>query len=58
VIEDIPVTVIVLNNGVLGMVAQWQRMFYKNATSLKRNSPDFVKPAEAYGAQGFRVLHP
>lgn len=57
VIEDIPVTVIVLNNGVLGMVAQWQRMFYKKrymAVKLGK-SPDFVKLAEAYGAQGFHV---
>jgi len=57
VIEDIPVTVIVLNNGVLGMVAQWQRMFYKKRyTAVKLGkSPDFVKLAEAYGAQGFHV---
>jgi acetolactate synthase-1/2/3 large subunit len=57
VLEDIPVTVIVLNNGVLGMVAQWQRMFYKKrymAVKLGK-SPDFVKLAEAYGAQGYRV---
>jgi acetolactate synthase-1/2/3 large subunit len=57
VIENIPVTVIVLNNGVLGMVAQWQRMFYKKryvATKLG-TYPDFVKLAEAYGAQGFHV---
>jgi len=57
VIEDIPVTVIVLNNSVLGMVAQWQRMFYKKryiATKLG-TYPDFVKLAESYGAQGFRV---
>lgn len=57
VTEDIPVTVIVLNNGVLGMVAQWQRMFYKKrymATKLG-TSPDMVKLAEAYGAQGFRA---
>jgi acetolactate synthase-1/2/3 large subunit len=57
VIEDIPVTVIVLNNSVLGMVAQWQRMFYKKrymAVKLGKN-PDFVKLAEAYGAQGFHV---
>ena len=57
VIEDIPVIVIVLNNGVLGMVAQWQRMFFKKRyTAVKLGkSPDFVKLAEAYGAQGFRV---
>jgi len=57
VIENIPVTVIVLNNGVLGMVAQWQRMFYKKryiATKLG-NYPDFVKLAESYGAQGLRA---
>ncbi len=55
--EDIPVTVIVLNNAVLGMVAQWQRSLYNRrymAVSLGKN-PDFVKLAEAYGAQGFRV---
>lgn len=55
--ENIPVTVIVLNNSVLGMVAQWQRMLYKRrymAVNLGK-TPDFVKLAEAYGAQGFRV---
>ena len=57
VAEDIPVTVIVLNNSVLGMVAQWQRMLYKRrymAVNLGK-TPDFVKLAEAYGAQGIRV---
>jgi acetolactate synthase-1/2/3 large subunit len=57
VTENIPVTVIVLNNSVLGMVAQWQRMLYKRrymAVNLG-NTPDFVKLAEAYGAQGFRA---
>ena len=55
--ENIPVTVVVLNNSVLGMVAQWQRLFYNKryfAVNLGR-VPDFVKLAEAYGAQGFRV---
>ena len=55
--EKIPVTVIVLNNSVLGMVAQWQRMLYKRrymAVNLGK-TPDFVKLAEAYGAQGIRV---
>ncbi|HLN45727.1 MAG: biosynthetic-type acetolactate synthase large subunit [Chloroflexota bacterium] len=57
VIENIPVTVIVLNNGVLGMVAQWQRMFYKKRyMAVKLGTyPDFVKLAEAYGAQGLRA---
>ncbi|MEM1530193.1 MAG: biosynthetic-type acetolactate synthase large subunit [Candidatus Bathyarchaeia archaeon] len=53
----LPVIVIVLNNSVLGMVAQWQRLFYNrrySAVDLKR-IPDFVKLAEAYGAQGLRA---
>jgi acetolactate synthase-1/2/3 large subunit len=57
VTENIPVTVVVLNNSVLGMVAQWQRMLYNRrymAVNLGK-TPDFVKLAEAYGAQGFRV---
>lgn len=55
--ENIPVTVIVLNNSVLGMVAQWQRLFYDRryiAVKLGR-VPDMVKLAEAYGARGIRV---
>jgi acetolactate synthase-1/2/3 large subunit len=57
VIEEIPVIVVVLNNSMLGMVAQWQRMFYNRryAGSKLKNSPDFVKLAEAFGAQGIRV---
>ncbi len=57
VTENIPVVVIVLNNSVLGMVAQWQRTLYDrryNAVNLGK-SPDMVKLAEAYGAQGFRA---
>ena len=55
--ENIPVTVIILNNSVLGMVAQWQRMLYKGRYSAINlgKMPDFVKLAEAYGAQGLRV---
>jgi acetolactate synthase-1/2/3 large subunit len=57
VTEDIPVIVIVLNNSVLGMVAQWQRMFFKGRYSAVKlgSIPDFVKLAEAYGAQGLRA---
>ena len=57
VMENIPVTVIVLNNSVLGMVAQWQRLLYGRryiSVNLGK-TPDFVKLAEAYGAQGYRV---
>ena len=57
VLEDIPVIVVVLNNSVLGMVAQWQRMFYgsRYSGSLLKNNPDFVKLAEAFSAEGIRV---
>ncbi|MCS7120100.1 MAG: biosynthetic-type acetolactate synthase large subunit [Nitrososphaerota archaeon] len=57
VVWGIPVTVIVLNNSVLGMVAQWQRLFYNRRYSAVNlgKVPDFVKLAEAYGAQGVKV---
>jgi acetolactate synthase-1/2/3 large subunit len=55
--EKIPVTVVVLNNSVLGMVAQWQRLFYNRRYSAVKlgRVPDFAKLAEAYGAQGVRI---
>jgi len=55
--EELPVIVVVLNNQMLGMVAQWQRLFFGHrysAVKLKGN-PDMVKLAEAYGAEGVRV---
>ncbi len=57
VTEDIPVIVVVLNNSMLGMVAQWQRLFYKGKyAAVKLGSvPDFAKLAQAYGAEGVRV---
>lgn len=57
VLEDIPVIVVILNNSVLGMVAQWQRMFYGSRYSgtLLKNNPDFVKLAKAFSAEGVRV---
>jgi len=57
VTEDIPVIVIVLNNSVLGMVAQWQRLFYKSRYAAVKlgNVPDFAKLAQAYGAEGVRI---
>jgi len=57
VYHNIPVVVIILNNRTLGMVAQWQRLFYEQRYSGVElgNTPDFVKLAEAFGAQGRRV---
>jgi acetolactate synthase-1/2/3 large subunit len=57
VTENIPVIVIILNNSMLGMVAQWQRLFYKGKyAAVKLGSiPDFAKLAQAYGAEGVRV---
>lgn len=57
VLENLPVIALVLNNDLLGMVAQWQRMFYdRRMIGVKMHGlPDFVKLAEAYGAQGVRI---
>lgn len=55
--QRLPVKVLVLNNGHLGMVRQWQELFYNNncvATNM-RGQPDFVRLAEAYGAEGVRI---
>jgi acetolactate synthase I/II/III large subunit len=56
----LPVKVLVMNNGYLGMVRQWQEMFYDRTYSEVDISvaPDFVKLAEAYGAAGFRAERP
>ncbi|MDR3304230.1 MAG: biosynthetic-type acetolactate synthase large subunit [Treponema sp.] len=53
----LPILVVVFSNGVLGMVRQWQTIFYEGRyaeTNLDR-PPDFVKLAEAYGVAGFRA---
>ena len=56
VANKIPVKVAILNNGYLGMVRQWQELFYKRRYSYtKLDNPDFVKLAEAYGAVGMRI---
>jgi len=57
---DIPVVVCVLNNRYLGMVAQWQKLFYDERMSHTHlgEVPDFVKLAEAFGVQGERVEKP
>ena len=56
----IPLKVLIMNNGYLGMVRQWQEMFYDRAYSEVdlSISPDFVKLAEAYGALGLRAKKP
>jgi len=59
--RKLPVKIAILNNGYLGMVRQWQEMFYKkrySSTYLADGNPNFVKVAEAYGAKGIRVEHP
>ncbi len=69
----LPIIILILNNGYLGMVRQWQEMFYgKRYSSTHLNdvkvlekqnevspdgSPDFIKLADAYGAAGYRVLN-
>jgi acetolactate synthase I/II/III large subunit len=57
VLEKLPVIVFLLNNYMLGMVAQWQRTFYnRRYMGVQQNRcPDYVKLAESYGAQGIRV---
>ena len=54
---NLPVKIAILNNAYLGMVRQWQELFYERRyamTDLSKN-PDFVRIAEAYGAVGLRV---
>ncbi len=53
----LPVKVVILNNGCLGMVRQWQQFFYEKrySCSLLQCTPDFVKLAEAYGAVGYEI---
>lgn len=57
VTEKLPIVVVVMRNGVLGMVRQWQKLFFDrrySATTLNRQT-DFVKLAEAFGAKGLRL---
>lgn len=57
---NIPVKIVIVNNFYLGMVRQWQEIFYQrrySASDLSRN-PDFVKLAEAYGIKGMRTSEP
>ncbi len=54
--EKIAVKIAIINNGYLGMIRQWQEMFYKKRyVAAVLNNPDFLKIAEAYGLPGLRV---
>jgi acetolactate synthase-1/2/3 large subunit len=55
----LPVKVVILNNGCLGMVRQWQELFYEKRYSISTLEcmPNFVKLAEAYGAAGYEIEH-
>ncbi len=58
VLEDLPVVVVLVNNGYLGMVQQWQDMFFDGRRShvhLTHQVPDYARLAEAYGALGLTV---
>jgi acetolactate synthase-1/2/3 large subunit len=57
----LPIIIAVINNGYLGMVRQWQELFYNKRYSqvnLAVGTPDFVKLADAYGINGIRVTKP
>ncbi|MGV7096587.1 biosynthetic-type acetolactate synthase large subunit [Desulfovibrio sp. QI0434] len=57
VANRLPIKVVILNNRYLGMVRQWQELFYNNnySSTNMEAQPDFVKLAEAYGAEGYRI---
>jgi acetolactate synthase-1/2/3 large subunit len=58
VLEGLPIVTVIVNNGWLGMVRQWQEMFYAERfaeTHLTHSVPDYALLAEAYGAAGFTV---
>jgi acetolactate synthase-1/2/3 large subunit len=60
VIYKLPVKTAIINNKYLGMVRQWQQLFYNGrySSSFMGGSPDFVKLAEAFGAVGLRATRP
>jgi len=54
--NNLPLKIFIINNGYLGMVRQWQQLFWKRRYShTEISSPDYVKLAEAYGIRGIRV---
>jgi len=59
-VHKLPIKIIISHNRYLGMVRQWQELFYDDRRSgvVLEGNPDFVKWAEAYGAQGFHLRRP
>jgi acetolactate synthase I/II/III large subunit len=59
-VDELPIKVVVFNNGVHGMVTQWQRLFYEDrfSASTLGDSVDYVGLAEALGCHGFRATSP
>jgi acetolactate synthase-1/2/3 large subunit len=59
--HKLPIKIVILNNGYLGMVRQWQELFFEkrySQTHIAEGNPDFIRVAEAYGAAGIRVTDP
>ncbi len=58
--NKLPIKTVILNNCFLGMVRQWQDLFYKQnyMCTCMEGQPDFVKLAEAYGLEGYRITDP
>lgn len=58
--HNLPVKVVILNNGYLGMVRQFQQLFYdkRYSATCMQCTPDFVRLARAFGAAGLRAKHP
>ncbi len=59
-VQNLPIKIVIIDNKFLGMVRQWQGLFYDNRLSgvELKGSPDFVKLAQAYGMKGFRIKRP
>jgi acetolactate synthase-1/2/3 large subunit len=58
---NVPVKIVILNNGYLGMVRQWQELFFEHRysqTLLEGGNPDFVMVAKGFGVEAFRVTEP
>lgn len=58
--HKIPVKIVIINNGYLGMVRQWQQLFFKkrySSVELASSNPDFVKFAESFGAVAYRATN-